>query len=184
MTKELADVANMAEILMPLIFEEKSIDAGGFPPYQAMLISIRYHMERYGFRWVIPFDLSVAYSNKELFKIHTKVVESFVLQQKAKFSNETERIKDVIERFHLNYLILHHDIDEFLEQQSFEYMKPSIDMSSKWLRMTSDLITHVELLLGEVSEVSYEDFFGLATDKMKKRDSRYHGLTRLDDTRK
>ena len=178
--EECIDVGNMGLILMPIVFDPNSIKPGDFPDYSEMLVSIRYHNKRYKFTWVMPFDLSANYSNKELFEIYIKAIDAMILQQGMKFPDVSERRADALERFHSNYIMLHHDIDQYLEQNHFKHLAPPIEMSSKWVRMSGDMITHSLLLFGEISEASYELYFRMATEKMRRRDLRYHVLNRLD----
>lgn len=179
--KEVCDVGNMALILMPIIFETPQPQ--DFPDYEEMLKSIAYHESRYGFEWVVPFDLSQQYPHRDLFKIYMRVVDSMILQQTQRSGNRQDSEKSFVDQFHLNYIMLHKDLDEFLEQDNFAYMHPHINMTSKWVRMTGDMITHSLILLGEVSG-TYEQYFQLATQKMQMRDRRYHEfLTRYDERR-
>jgi len=179
--EECVDVGNMGLILMPVIFDPNSIKPGDFPDYSEMLVSIGYHNKRYKFAWVMPFDLSANYSNKELFEIYIKTIDAMILQQSMKFPDVSERRADALERFHSNYIMLHHDIDQYLEQNHFKHLAPPIEMSSKWVRMSGDMITHSLLLFGEIPEASYERYFRMATEKMRRRDLRYHVLNRLDE---
>ena len=178
--EECTDVGNMGLILMPIIFDPDNIRHGSFPDYDDMLISMAYHNKRYKFVWAIPFDLSVNYSHKELFEIYIKSIDSTILQQSMKFPDESKRREDALKRFHSNYLMLHGNMDQFLEQNCFKHLAPPIEMSSKWVRMAGDVITHSLLLSGEISDASYERYFRSAIEKMRIRDLRYHALNRLD----
>lgn len=179
--KEACDVANMAQILMPMTSEIDKDSVEHFPEFRDMVNSILYHKPRYDFLQVVSFDSSKSYSRQELFEIYIKNVDSVIVQQKMKFEDNANRISDTMTRFHKSYLMIHKDMDEYLEQNNFDRMKPHINMKPKWTRLAGDMVTQALLVAGEIDGASYEKFFVEATQKMMARDKRYNGINRLDE---
>ena len=182
--KEDCDVANMAQILMPMTLNLRKHNADNFPDFRGMINNLTYHNPRDDFLQVVSFDNSKNYSRQELFDIYIKNIDSMIVQQQMTFgNNKTERISDTMERFKKTYTMTYKKMDEYLEQNNFERMSPHINMKPKWARLTGGMLTQALLVSGEIDGASYEKFFQEATKKMKERDKRYHGIDRLDDRR-
>ena len=55
-----------------------------------------------------------------------------------------------------------------------------INMKTKGLILTGYIVTNTMFKVSQLEGVSFENLFQVAIQKMKRRDKRYHGVSRLE----
>ncbi|MBI2583235.1 MAG: hypothetical protein HYW25_01085 [Candidatus Aenigmarchaeota archaeon] len=184
---EIGDFANMALIMCPQFVEDDSDIFDGRIPLEIMLLSIYYRSLEYRTRPVFIHDPSRSHDQKKLFATWLREIEAI---------NQTHREKtkghDPTRTHARRFLLLtrtDHNIEEELDaiddHLKFDYSEREF-MSFPQYRVLVALgncIVNAMFLLGEFNDpiMAYGDFFRIATEKMKKRDARYHPIARNDE---